>query len=91
MKQADLRTLPGFAEWLERSDTAAFMGAIADMVDEEVGTVSYDLRHPHLVHVNYGIQDAVRLVRELLRDPLGKERTQRPSMPPPRYGVHQDT
>ena len=86
MTRADLRSIPGFTEWAERGEANGWFRAIADCVDDEIGNLGLPNSDPHESHINLGMQQAVRLTRQLICDPLMRK-TQRLVLPKPSYGV----
>ena len=88
MTRTTLREDPEFAKWLALPETAVQLRKLAEVVDIEVGTSGYGMDEPHMVHINFGIQDAVRRVRSILADPTGARAAAAPrGLPPARYGV----
>lgn len=82
----NLKALPGFAEWVREGVRAGHLEALAEFVDEKVGDTGYHCVQPHHAHINLGMQDAVRRVRRILRDPLGADEVVAAG-PPATYGV----
>jgi hypothetical protein len=91
MTRDTLRTDPEFTKWLSLPETSVQLRKLAELVDMEVGMVGYGMTEPHFVHVNFGIQDAVRRVRNLLVDPTGTKTPKTGGLPPARYGVNTET
>lgn len=87
MTRADLRADAEFAKWLALPETVVQLRKLAEVVDAEVGTTGYGMDAAHMVHVNFGIQDAVRRVRGVLADPTGARAPAAKGLPPARYGV----
>jgi len=87
MTREEARAVPGFSDWCGRQDTKTFLTLMGEVVDEEVGASGYPINDPHLVHINFGVQDAVRRVRGILRDPTAIKIKPTPTLPPARYGV----
>lgn len=88
MTREDLKKTPGFTEWASEGQGPLFLSLLAEVVDVEVGMSGYGMHEAHYVHVNFGIQDATRRVRHILKDPTGvRTLAGKPTLPPARYGV----
>ena len=89
MTRTDLIKVPGFAEWASTPEAQRFLPLLAEVVDHDIGASFYTMPEPHWVHVNLGIQDAVRRTRHILRNPLVPAPERGPT-PRPHYGIKDD-
>ena len=80
-----LKTDAKFVEWVATGQKLGYMFSLAELVDDEIGNTGYPNAQPHTAHINLGVQETVRRVRNLLRDPLNDNR--RPTVPQARYGT----
>lgn len=87
MTRVELRGDPEFVKWLALPETTVQLRKLSEVIDVEVGTSGYGMEAPHHVHINFGIQDAVRRARSILVDPTGARTTAPKGLPPARYGV----
>lgn len=85
MTRDDLRKNDKLVEWLQQGRALGHLHALSELVDHEIGQTGYAMTDPHFVHINLGIQDAVRRTRALLKDPLTVQ--VKPMAPAPTYGV----
>lgn len=80
-----LRTDEAFSEWVAQGRRMGFLSSLSELIDQEIGELGHPLSQPHHVHVNFGIQEAVRRIRRLVKDPLSP--LSRVDSPPATYGI----
>lgn len=90
MRRLEMKTLPGFAEWVDEGNAKGFVQELAEMVESELTGVKVPDNQPHLSHINYGVEMAAKAAKILIRDPLGRKVTVEKQAPPARYGVRQN-
>lgn len=86
MTHEEFKAIPGIIAWLDEGMTRGYCSALSDLIDEEIGDTGYHNRTPHEANINLGIQEAVRRVRAVLRDPVRRRRPAK-AMPQATYGV----
>lgn len=82
----ELQKVKGFAEWAATTESRRFLSMLSEVIDTEVGESAYPMKDPHMVHINFGVQDAVRRVRRIVNDPLATPRVL-PPLPRATYQV----
>jgi len=82
----ELKSIPGFIEWAERGEGNGFFKALSECVDDEIGNLGLPNTAPHESHINLGMQQAVRLTKQLISDPLQRASV-RLVLPKPSYGL----
>ena len=90
MTRAELKSYPGFADWVAEGRSRGFLQLLAESIDEEVGDTGYANAAPHLAHINLGVQDATRRIKKIVADPLAAMPAQA-AAPPATYGVNTNT
>lgn len=81
-----LSKTPGFSEWASTPETQKFLFLLSELVDVEVGRMRYPLTSDAMIHINFGIMEATRRAKHLLRNPL-EAPEERAAMPRATYQV----